>query len=177
MCTPATALDGAARIIADPRAVMGMVVLPRAGLSPQALRRVRDTLLASPLARVLAVADFHPDAQADLTTPARAVPWLRRSPDPTLQVVRLSLLADLRRPPGPPSLADQAALLADLTALKPAPRTVSDQVAARNLDTARADPDAIASAVAAIHADRDRTYARLDSAARAPDAAATASSR
>ncbi len=164
VCAPVDAAAAAARIVADDAAVMGMVVVPRAGLDPRALRRIRDALLASPLSKTIAIADFHPDATADLTTAARAVPWFRRSPDPTLQLVRLSLIADLQRDRGgTPTLAAQAAILRDQ--FVPPTASVSDQVAARNLLTARASAEAIAAAVAAIHADRDVAYARLDAIA------------
>ncbi|MCB9560451.1 MAG: DUF1415 family protein [Kofleriaceae bacterium] len=99
------------RIAGDPDAVMGMVVLARDPVTPLALRRLRDAVLTTSLARVVAIADFHPAAAQDLGTAARAVPWLRRSPDPTLQVVRLAAMASLRGAAAP-ARATQAAILA-----------------------------------------------------------------
>ena len=45
---------------------------------------------------VLALADFHPNAAADLTSPERLVPFLRRTPDLTLQIVRRGALQEVR---------------------------------------------------------------------------------
>ncbi|HKU42826.1 MAG TPA: DUF1415 family protein [Polyangiales bacterium] len=47
-------------------------------------------------ASIFALADFHPNAAADLTSAERLVPFLRRTPDPTLQIVRRSALHDVR---------------------------------------------------------------------------------
>jgi hypothetical protein len=144
----------AAAVAACSAGPMGMVVLPRARPDPAALRRLRDQLLAA--RPPVGIADFHPEAELDLGAPARAVPGLRRAPDPMLQVVRLDVLAAARAAPPPPGLAGQAAILAGRAA--PPPIAVSEQIAADNLATARAEAAALAAAIAAIHADRDRTY-------------------
>ena len=76
------------RIAGDRAAAIGMVVLAAAAdaIAPPSLRRLRDELLAG--RSDVAIADFHPAATADLSSPARLVPFLRRAPDPMLQVVR-----------------------------------------------------------------------------------------
>jgi hypothetical protein len=154
------AIVEAAVRIAD-RAVLGMIVMPRASLDPVALRRLRDDLVVvrSHLAPALGIADFHPAAEVDLSTAARAIPGLRRSPDPTLQLVRLDALAAARGAPKNPTRADQAAVLAGLG--RPARLPTSEQIAADNLCVARDDFAALEQAIAAIHADRDATYARM----------------
>ena len=43
---------------------------------------------------------FHPDAPYDLATPAQAVGFFRRAPDPTLQLVRASAMQSVRGPGG-----------------------------------------------------------------------------
>lgn len=43
-----------------------------------------------------AMAAFHPDAAPDTTDPERLIPFLRRTPDPTLQLVRYSALERVR---------------------------------------------------------------------------------
>jgi len=43
-----------------------------------------------------AIADFHPDAEPDTASPERLVSFIRRTPDPTLQLVRRSVLAEVR---------------------------------------------------------------------------------
>jgi hypothetical protein len=148
-----------ARIAASPGAVMGMVVLPRATLDERELRRLRADVLAAPCAGGLAIAEFHPAAARDDSTAARVVPWLRRSPDPTLQVVRLATLAGLRDAADAPPLVTQAAMLAGLAPAPPP--SVSDQIAETNHATVRGDGPQLQATVAAIHADRDATYARL----------------
>ena len=145
----------AAAVAACAQRPMGMIVLPRARPAPAALRRLRDELLAT--RPPVGIADFHPDAELDLGSPARAVPGLRRSPDPMLQVVRLDVLAAARAAPPPPDLAGQAAILAGRAA--PPAAQVSAQIADDNLRTARAEAAALAAAIAAIHADRDAAYA------------------
>ena len=47
--------------------------------------------------RVLA-AVFHPETPYQLTTPAQAVGFFRRAPDPTLQLVRVAALEQVRGP-------------------------------------------------------------------------------
>lgn len=43
-----------------------------------------------------AIADFHPEAEADPESPERLVAFIRRTPDPTLQLVRRSVLSAVR---------------------------------------------------------------------------------
>ena len=80
---------------------------------------------------------FHPDFPEDLATPARAVRFMRRSPDPTLQLVRRSLLREIRgRTPDtlvvdPTKLSD-----AELQALQ-VPESVSDRIARVDLETVK----------------------------------------
>ncbi len=89
---------------------------------------------------------FHPDLPMDLSDPNRAVSFLRRSPDPTLQLVRISTLDRVRsaRPGGSTYLDVSAASLDDLRDVQP-PLSVSDQIARANLRTLqRFDPAALA---------------------------------
>jgi hypothetical protein len=157
--TLAAIVDAAARI-AD-LAVLGMIVMPRATLDPVELRRLRDDLVVvrSHVVPAVGIADFHPDAEVDLSSAARAIPGLRRAPDPTLQLVRLDALAAARGAPPSPTRADQVAVLAGLG--RPAALPTSEQIAADNLCIARDDFAALDQAITAIHADRDATYARL----------------
>lgn len=151
-------VTGAVRAIAA-AAPVGMVVFPRARPSPAELRRLRDHLVAQQITPPVGIADFHPDAGKDLSSPARAVAFLRRSPDPMLQVVRLDVLATARAAAPAPSLAGQAAILAGHA--PPPALPVPDQIAAVNLATALANLDALTEAIAAIHADRDAAYRSL----------------
>lgn len=145
--------------LADASASIGLVVMPRFDGDARALRRLRDELLAAERARVLALADFHPDAARDDSAPERLVPWLRRSPDPMLQAVRHQTLASLRRNA---TTLEPAAQVAALAGRAPPPRVdPAAAVAAANHAVVRAQGDLVAAALDEIVRDRDATYAAL----------------
>jgi hypothetical protein len=156
----ADAASAVARIAADAFAAIGMVVFAASPLAPAALRQLRDRLVNP----AVALADFHPDAPLDLMSAARLVPFLRRSPDPMLQVVPHRVLDAVKRVPPAPARAAQAAMLAGQVASS---TPVSEQVALHNLATVRTDPAAIAAVLDDIRRDRDAAYARLAGAPRA----------
>jgi hypothetical protein len=83
-------------LTAEPRAAIGLALFPRVVCTVGAwesfaekVRRTRDGFLAAP---------FHPDYRAPdgALDAARLVPFIRRTPDPTLQLVRASLVDSLR---------------------------------------------------------------------------------
>ena len=83
-------------LTAEPRAAIGLALFPRVACTVGAwesfaekVRRTRDDFLA---------AAFHPDYRAPdgVLDAARLVPFIRRTPDPTLQLVRASLVDTLR---------------------------------------------------------------------------------
>jgi hypothetical protein len=90
-------------LLADPHFEIGMLVLPALRLDrlPFAhfLAEVRalDDSRAMPSDQRFAIADFHPNAETDASTPERLVSLLRRTPDPMLQCVRSSVLARVRQ--------------------------------------------------------------------------------
>jgi hypothetical protein len=146
--------------LGDANATIGLVVMPRFAGDARALRRVRDELLTGARARVLALADFHPDAARDDRTPERLVPWLRRSPDAMLQAVRHETLSSLRRAA---TTLDPATQLAVIAGRAPPPRIdPAEAVAATNHAVVRAQGDAVSAALDAIALDRAETYAELD---------------
>ncbi|HEY1691840.1 MAG TPA: DUF1415 family protein [Polyangiaceae bacterium] len=108
-----------------------------------------------------ALAAFHPDAAPDLKDAERLVPFLRRSPDPCVQVVRMSSLHRVRR------RTPQGTHFVDVTmldgALENAPEPpLAEQIARANLETVRRmGVEALASRIEDILGDRDRSYARL----------------
>jgi hypothetical protein len=111
-----------------------------------------------------ALAAFHPSADADLSHPDRLVPYVRRSPDPTLQLVRKSALSSIKGLAQGTLFLDVSALTADaFKALQaPAPKAVRERIAEQNLATVR---DAGTAAVDAILADiarqREAAHERL----------------
>ena len=133
---------------------VAMIVAPELAIEPGELRRMRDRVAARiPTA---GVAEFHPDAPLDLASPARLVPFLRRSPDPMLQLVPLALLDSVR---GAPPVADRARQAAILTGHAAALReSVSDRIAAANHATVARVHAEIEATLAAIAADRIAAY-------------------
>jgi hypothetical protein len=81
---------------------------------------------------------FHPDLPEDLADPDRAVGFIRRSPDPTIQMVRARLLERVRGEHGGGSVFLDAGALtqAELLALR-SPEPLSDRIARENLETIR----------------------------------------
>jgi hypothetical protein len=78
---------------------------------------------------------FHPDLGIDLSDENRAVRFIRRSPDPTLQLVRVSVLRDARgSQPEPIRFVDASKLShAELMAIEQ-PMTLSEKIAKANWD-------------------------------------------
>lgn len=153
-------VDEAARRLAG-GAQVAMVVAPELGGGRAALAALRDQVAARLPAA--GVADFHPDAPLDLASPARAVAFLRRAPDPLLQLVPLAAIDAARAAAaGAPSITaarDQAAMLGGHAA--PPRPALADQIAAANHATLTAAHAEITATLAAIAADRRASYARL----------------
>ncbi len=156
---PGTPDDGAwvacaTELLARPTTRVAMVVGPELAIEPLALRVVRDRVAAAmPHA---GVADFHPAGALDLATPARAVAFARRSPDPMLQLVPLALLRAVREPP---PVADRARQAAILRGTAPEPELgVADRIAATNHATIAARHAEIAAVLADIARDRAASY-------------------
>ena len=143
-------------LLARPAVRVAMVVAPELAVEPAELRALRNRVVTRiPQA---GIADFHPEATLDLTTPARLVPFLRRSPDPLLQLVPLALLNTVRSSQPVPDLARQAQLLGGLAA--PPRADIAERIAAANHATATQHVGAIAAAIDEIAADRATAYAR-----------------
>jgi hypothetical protein len=81
---------------------------------------------------------FHPELPVDLSDANRAVSFLRRSPDPTLQLVRIATLERVRagRPTGTLYVDPARISPAELSALHRS-MSVSDEIAEANLRTLR----------------------------------------
>lgn len=89
----------------------------------------------------LACAAFHPNAKADTGSPARLIPFIRRSPDPTIQLVRRSVLDAIRGSEErgtafvDPSTTDLLALLRETEASRK--KLLHERVAEANFETLR----------------------------------------
>lgn len=111
----------------------------------------------------LAMASFHPEAAADLSSPARLVPFIRRSPDPTIQLVRRDAMAKVRQGEGGGSMFAES-LEAFLPLMGSAPKlSVSDGIAKTNLERVqREGVDSIEAILRDIADDRERSYRRAN---------------
>jgi len=146
-------VESAKELLARPGVLVAMVIAPE---TRAPLRPVRDHLtVAVPNA---GVADFYPEAHFDMTTPARLVPYLRRSPDPLLQLVPLTLLQAVR---GAPPVADRAQQVEMLGGrAQPIRGDVADTIAAANHARVSIDPAGFSARLASLAADRARSYPR-----------------
>lgn len=156
--TPAESawLAAAEALLARPDTRVAMVVAPELAASPAELRAIRNRV-ASGLPAT-GVAEFHPDAELDLASPARLVPYLRRSPDPMLQLVPLGLLDSVRAYPAVIDINEQALMLGGLA--EPMRGDVADELAAESHATVSARTAELAAVLDDIAADRRRSYAR-----------------
>jgi hypothetical protein len=86
-----------------------------------------------------AMAAFHPRAEADLGHPDRLVPFVRRTPDPTLQLVRKSALSSIKGLDSGTQFVDVAELgsLGAGAYESPAVKPVRQRIAEQNLSTVR----------------------------------------
>jgi len=147
----------ASELLAVEAVRVAMVIAPELAIAPAEFRALRDAVAAQLPAA--GVADFHPDAALDLATPARLVPFLRRSPDPMLQLVPLTLLATARAAPPALDRATQASALAGRS--EPPRGDVADRIARANHAMVTLHAAAIERALAAIAEDRRTAYARM----------------
>jgi len=153
---PAVWIAAAHSALGQPGARIAMVVAPESAMTPGELRSVRgDVTTGVP---GTGVAHFHPEAEADLASPARLVPFLRRSPDPLLQIVPLALLESIRGTNVVPDALLQAQMLGGTA---PAMRgDVADMIAEANHTRVSAELAAVTATLDAIAADRRESYSR-----------------
>ena len=156
--------DAAARAIADLEALpaesveVALLICPRFTGGARAFEAFRGEVREQ-MARAHAGGEppffcvaFHPDLPMDLADPHRAVHFIRRSPDPTLQLVRASVLREVRGArTGGSTFVDASRLTAaELMALE-APVGISDRIAEANLAALRrAGPERLAAALASL---------------------------
>lgn len=109
-----------------------------------------------------AMAAFHPHAPPDLRAPERLVPFVRRSPDPLVQLVRERALEAVRgETTTGTAYADVWMLTPSGLGESPGP-SVRERIGQHNLQTVRSvGHDAIEAILADIERDRAETYARL----------------
>jgi hypothetical protein len=166
------AVESSLAVIADlarnPRIEVAVVVYPRIGLArldfDRFVARVRDSdvKMHDEGDVPFVMATFHPQATPDVTHAERLIPFLRRTPDPTIQLVRATVLDRVRAgAPQGTQLVDIAAIEA-MIASQPTALPLREQIARTNLATTlRLGVAELERRLADIRRDRDETYAAL----------------
>jgi hypothetical protein len=167
---PAAVLAVLAELEASEKTEIGLLIFPRLPLGRRAFARFVAELREADTARhggrrpPFALADFHPEVEADTRSAERLVPFIRRSPDPTVQAVRHSALSSVRLSEDSGTrFVDPGRLLDEpLEALKLPGEPLSRRVARANLRTVEAlGVERVRTLTDGIIEDRDRSYARL----------------
>jgi hypothetical protein len=126
------------------------------------LLRQADSERYEPGAVPFAMAAFHPHAAADLSDPDRLVPFVRRSPDPTIQLVRREALDSVRGELSSGTALVEVWMLSPAGLAAPEKEGVRERIAQNNLHTVIEHGTQVIEAVLAdIAADRAASYARL----------------
>ena len=161
--TPGAWIAAVDRAFAEPKIRVGMIVAPELVIDTIDLRGIRDHVFA--LRPSYGIAEFYPTAALDLATPPRLVRFLRRSPDPLLQLVPLALLDSVRSS----ALPDRALQAQILLGRAAPPRDVVAEIAVANHVMVSAQHAEIEATLADIARDREASYARVGlSACRTP---------
>jgi hypothetical protein len=171
------ATDAIDALMTDPRAEVAVLVFPRLRMGRLEFERfvahVRDAESERhPLGCIPYVfAAFHPDATPDSSDAERLIPFLRRTPDPTIQLLRSDVLERVR------SSTPQGTQFVDMRALeslesdgKGAPVSLRQRIARTNLATVeRIGVGEVARRMDAIVADRRAAYRELEEASPAAE--------
>ena len=126
---------------------VGILIFARAAVASPAFDRFTEAVRRADRERCRAegrkdfvMAAFHPDAATSFTNRYQLISFLRRTPDPTIQLVRAELLDPLR-------------------AARP---SLSDDIAEQNFARVNTQgPDRLDAVLRDIRRDRDQTYATL----------------
>jgi hypothetical protein len=124
---------------------VALLIFPAEPADGEASARDFESFCASirpSLSAFYAVA-FHPDLPRDLLDAHRAVQFIRRSPDPTLQLVRASVLRAVRgSDQGGSRYVDAKGLSLEQLLMLASPISLADRIAEANLETLRREgPD------------------------------------
>jgi hypothetical protein len=129
----------------------------------QFVARLRDAdAKRHPLGEIpFVLAAFHPIASPDTADPERLVPFLRRSPDPSIQLLSSAVIERIRdTAPQGTQFVDAATQLDAL--LGPAPVSLRDRIAKANLTTVqKLGLDVFEARIRDILRDRDESYRAL----------------
>jgi hypothetical protein len=149
---------------------IGLVIYPLLDLERAAfedfVRRLRSASRAAQpdSEQEFATAAFHPLAEPDVSHPDRLVPFIRKSPDPTLQLVRWSVLNDIKNLTSGTAYVDLDQLgISGFSSLEQAPQQgVRERIGTRNLATIRElGSQVLQDTFRDIAADRERAHQTL----------------
>jgi hypothetical protein len=153
----------------DPQVEVGFLLFPRLALRARAFDAFTADLGEREARRhdvggaPFVLAAFHPEAEPDTSDAERFIPFLRRTPDPCIQVLRAAALDRARAgTPQGTQFVDVAALMTIETAQAAETRPLRERIARANLETAqRMGVGALRDRLDAIRHDREATYAAL----------------
>lgn len=160
-------LDFIARLEARPEIPVAIAIYPRLTLTPHQFDDFAARIRSADQARhggrpILVAATFHPDYTLNPRSPSAMVPFFRRSPDRSLQLIRLDVLDEARGPAHGKFVFDFSpeawARLREQQARPSVTERITADNAARLEGEGRARFEEI---YRDLFADRDRTYARL----------------
>jgi hypothetical protein len=164
----AESLDALAALAEDDSLEIGLFIYPRLRLGRLDFEHFVRRLRAHdeeryPVGEVpLAMAAFHPDAEPNLEDAERLIPYLRRSPYPTIQVVRRTALDRVRGGADEGTAYLDLSLVASLDMHQAVSPPLRERIARANLATVqRVGKDTVEAALRDILRDRDETEARL----------------
>lgn len=159
------------RLEAEPRTEIALFIYPDFDLDRLAFEAFVRTLREQDAARheigtiPFAMAAFHPQAHADLKDPERLIPFLRRTPDPTIQLVRRTALDRVRGNSQEGTSFFDLKNLGTLPLPQKEPISLRQRIAQANLETAlEVGIDTLEAVFQDIRRDRDESYARVRSA-------------
>jgi hypothetical protein len=160
-------------LMVDPRAEVAVLVYPRLRLGRLEFERfVAEVREADAKRHELGcipyvLAAFHPDAAPDASDAERLIPFLRRTPDPTIQLLRSDVLERVRSatPQGTQFFDVRTLELLDADVKEPAV-SLRQRIARTNLATVeRLGVGEMSRRMEAIVLDRRGTYRELEGAA------------
>jgi hypothetical protein len=167
--TPEDLLPELEAVARDPDIHVALLLFPRITLDAREFRRFASSLRQVDAARrppgqtPLFMADFHPSAPLDASSASRLVAFIRRTPDPTIQLVRSDILDAVRKndPGGTMFVAPET--LASGAWPVPTSPPLHQRIAEANLATLQHHGfEQMSALLDDIRRDRDQSYARLD---------------
>ena len=136
-------LEAVADLAKDPRIEVGVLIYPRSGSERHRFETFVSRLREADAKRHVighipfVMAAFHPCAEPDTSQPERLIPFLRRTPDPTIQLLRADVLEQVReRAPQGTHFVD-VAFLENIGGGGPPAVPLRERIAIANLITAQ----------------------------------------